>query len=162
MLLAARSEYFAGLFRTGDSMRDGASSTVRLPGTPVPALRVCLRYIYTGELPREMEATEAATVLPTADLLLLLPLKERCGKALAEAIDLENVCEMLRLAHAHSIEGLWDVAAAYAAQHFGELTASDAWKAMPHQVLVEATKAISQRVVLHGKGTSGNKRARHS
>jgi hypothetical protein len=48
-VLAARSEYFRGLFKSG--MQDGGTKEVRYEDVSASAFRVLLRFLYTGELP---------------------------------------------------------------------------------------------------------------
>ena len=48
-VLAARSEYFRGLFKSG--MQDGGTKEVPYEDVSASAFRVLLRFLYTGELP---------------------------------------------------------------------------------------------------------------
>ena len=103
-VLAARSEYFKGLFNSGWRMREGTSNAgdVAIEGVRAGAFRVLLRYLYTEEVPEEedcgegLETGEMATV---ADRFQAQRLYHHCVGLFREALTVGTVVQ--RLAHCH-------------------------------------------------------------
>lgn len=101
-VLAARSPYFEGLFKSGRSMREGGSRAV---GDAIPlqevkagAFRVLLRFLYAGVLPEEEDSGEglgAGELAVVADRFQAQELFEHSVGLFRRGLQVTNVVQRL-------------------------------------------------------------------
>lgn len=107
-ILAARSEYFLGMFSSGWS-EAGQESRLRLP-VKADYIEAVLEYLYADEvrsLAKSEDTEFISNVLVVADQFLLTRLKEMCENQLSKLITLKNVGDFLQfslLYLAHQLE----------------------------------------------------------
>jgi hypothetical protein len=105
-VLAARSAYFSGMFKSGQGMLEGGNSAagqdIVLKEVGAGAFRVLLRYLYAGKLPEGEESWEGVGVVEmagVADQFQAGELYEHCVGQFREELRAANV--MGRLVEAH-------------------------------------------------------------
>jgi len=105
VVLAARSEYFAGLLLGnddgGDDLSDSHQTNITIP-EKLQIMNVIVDYFYTGHC--ECEPELFVQVYKAADLYGCDRLKGLLANRLASDVTLENVVEMAKLAWDHDDE----------------------------------------------------------
>ena len=101
-VLAARSPYFAGLFKSGRSMREGhdvgRGDALPLHEVSAGAFRALLRFLYAGVLPEEEDCGEglaAGEMAVVADRFQAQALFEHCLTLFRGALCVTNVVARL-------------------------------------------------------------------
>jgi hypothetical protein len=120
LVLAARSAYFSGLFKSGQGMREGGGSAageaIVLKEVRAGAFRVLLKYLYTGEVPEEEDCGEglrAGEMAGVADRFQAAGLYEHCVGQFRGGLKVGNVVERLVQAHDSRLGVLEEVAMEY-------------------------------------------------
>ena len=96
-ILAARSPVFKKILEEDKQgeipiKKDMRSDTVE----------IMLDYIYTSKLPRVMEYVQLEDLIGAADFYALLELKTICFNHITKELTLDNICDLVRLAHFYS------------------------------------------------------------
>ena len=147
LCLTAGSEYFEALHAAASSWKDAADETLALSSVPAHALEVCLEFIYVGEA----TATEAQLwdVLEAAAYLQMPELVEATTKALARRLTPSTVLRTWEVADRQGLSVLADEACHFAARHFAEVVASEAWLSTPVNCVRQLL--ASDRMVVDGE-----------
>jgi len=121
-VLAARSPFFAGMFRSGPaSMREagsggGGGGEVQIEDVSAGAFHVLLRYLYTEEMPDGEDCGEGLAVgemARVADRFQAEGLFEHCVGQFRGALLVKNVMERLIVGYESGLEELKGAAMAY-------------------------------------------------
>ena len=116
-VLAARSAVFRAMFE--HNMEEKRSSRVEVEDVEADVMREMLRFIYTGGISGLKDIPTVSHLLAAADKYSLPRLKVSpaalspglqvaCEEVLSTGLTVENVCEVLVLAHLHSADQLKD------------------------------------------------------
>jgi len=107
-VLAARSPYFSGLFKSCKGMSEGGGSAavqdIMIEEVSAGAFRALQRFLYTNDLPEEEdcgEGLEVGEMARVADRFQALALYEHCVQKFREGLKVGNV--VARLVQAHDI-----------------------------------------------------------
>jgi len=105
-VLAARSPYFSGLFKSGKGMSEGGGSTagqdIVIKEVRAGAFRALLWFLYTHKLPKEEdcgEGLEVGEMARVADRFQALELYKHCVQRFKEGLKVGNVVARLVQAH---------------------------------------------------------------
>ena len=112
-VLAARSPYFSGLFKSGKVMSEGGGSAagqdIVIDGVGAGAFRALLRFLYTHHLPEEEEFRERLEVVEmaqVADRFQAVALYKHCVQKFKEGLKVGNVVARLVQAHDSGLASL--------------------------------------------------------
>jgi len=124
-VLAARSAYFSGLFKSGRGMREGGSSAggqdIVLEEVSAGAFRVLLAYLYANRLPEEEACGQGLGVgemVKVADRFQASGLYEHCLVQFREGMEVETAIERLVQAHVSGLVALQKGAMEYVVRNF--------------------------------------------
>ena len=119
-VLAARSAYFSGLFKSGGGMREGAGSAAGkdtvFEEVSAGAFRVLLQFLYMHRLPEEEdcgEGLEVGEMAQVADRFQALELYDHCVRQFKKELEVGNVVERLVQAHDSGLAVLEEAAMGY-------------------------------------------------
>ena len=112
-VLAARSAFFSGMFKSGKGMSEGGGSAAGqdmvIKEVSAGAFRVLLRFLYENVLPEDENCKEALSpgeMARVADLFQAEELYEHCVGQFLEAMSFANAIERLVLVHGTKLAAL--------------------------------------------------------
>merc|ERR1712223_139918 len=119
-LLAASSPYFNAMF-TGFEEKN--QERVKLVDVDPHALSILVNYVYTATV----DVTEAnvQTLLPAANLLQLIDVRDACCEFLAAQLHPTNALGIKSFADRHGCQDLYNLSHQYIESHFTEVLSSD-------------------------------------
>jgi hypothetical protein len=156
VVLAARCEYFRGLFDSG--MRDASSHSIALDDISYPVFTVLLEYLYTDSF----EMPDDALALPlfaAADFLGVEQLKAMCIARIEADLSVENVCGALSAADKHEAPNLKETCVDFIVLHFMDVLPTEGFKELPRPLLDLVHQGISARHYSGGGGGGGGARS---
>ena len=125
LILAARSDYFRALFRSG--MTETVNNEVKIEDVDPPAFNELLRFLYCGLPPNSLNVT-SKTLLPLADRFGVLGLKDLCVSAIGNVLHDGNVLDALQLAHRLNCPSLMEKCMPLIKTHQKTLKTTDEWE----------------------------------
>ena len=124
-VLAARSAYFDGLFKSGRGMREGGSSAggqdIVLEEVSAGAFRVLLEFLYANRLPEEEgcgQGLEAGEMVKVADRFQATGLYEHCLEQFREWMEVGTAMQRLVQAHISVLEVLEKTVMEYVVRNY--------------------------------------------
>jgi len=149
-VLAARSAVFRAMFE--HNMEEKRSSRVEVEDVEADVMREMLRFIYTGGISGLKDIPTVSHLLAAADKYSLPRLKVACEEVLSTGLTVENVCEVLVLAHLHSADQLKDQVIEFINdRRVAEVMGTEGWRRMlaAHPALVnEAYRRLASQQAL--------------
>jgi len=119
-VLAVRSPYFSGLFKSCKGMREGGGSAagqdIVIEEVSAGAFRALQRFLYTNDLPEEEdcgERLEVGEMARVADRFQAVVLYEHCVQKFREGLKVGNVVVRLVQAHDSGLEVLQEAAMSF-------------------------------------------------
>jgi len=119
-VLAARSPYFSGLFKSCKGMSEGGRSAagqdIVIEEVSAGAFRALQRFLYTNDLPEEEdcgEGLEVGEMARVADRFQAVALYEQCVKKFREGLKVGNVVAQMVQAHDSGLEVLQEAAMSF-------------------------------------------------
>ncbi len=125
-ILAARSRVFAAMFQV--DMQESKAGNVRIQDVHRDTFEQLLYYIYSGRMLESLNEDTAQLLFAAADKYDIEDLKEDCVAFLTSCIRIDNVLNLMALAHLHSIEKLKEATLYFATQHGQEVCQLDDWE----------------------------------
>ncbi|KAL5369715.1 hypothetical protein CPHLJ_3g3600 [Cryptosporidium parvum] len=113
-ILVAQSQYFKSMFKNG--MAETNSKEIRLEHIPKKEFKVIIRFLYTSYLD-ETDLQTLCNVLLIADSYNLSALSDLCIKTVKQLVEVNNVCEILIIAHRCKIDQLVKFCVDFASCH---------------------------------------------
>ncbi|GBF94017.1 hypothetical protein Rsub_07285 [Raphidocelis subcapitata] len=158
MILEARSPYFRGLL--GSSMAEAREGRLVVRELLPPVVRAVLHFIYTDELPDELqgpnlEAAMAQHLLVAADMYQLGRLRRICERRLCETVDAETAATTLALAEQNHAEELKRVCLDFVSKNLAQVMATDGYRHMTRSCPSLQAELLS---VIAANGTAGESR----
>ena len=148
-VLAARSPYFSGLFKSCKGMREGEGSAVGhvivIDDVSARAFRALLLFLYSHNLPeaedfgKGLEVWEMALV---ADRFQALALYEHCIQHFRQGLKVDNAIERLVQAHDSGLDALQQAAWEFVLRHYHAIQVCRFFQmlSMHHHILYILTK----------------------
>lgn len=99
IVLASRSKVFEGMLQS--DMVEGRTGQVKVKDMDADVFQEFVKYLYTGTLPKLTE-DKAKGLYEAGDLYAVASLMRRCSIFLSDTLTVQNACERLVLADAHS------------------------------------------------------------
>jgi len=125
-ILAARSEYWKGLFTSG--MAETSKDSTEVLAVNLPTLHLFLEFIYTGKISEKLEPGQVELLLEAADFYAVHSLKEQCEEGLIASLGSSNLIDRLILADTFSASNLRRVAKQMLVQNLDWLVHMEGWK----------------------------------
>ena len=125
-ILAARSEYWKGLFTSG--MAETSKDSTEVLAVNLPTLHLFLEFIYTGKISEKLEQGQVELLLEAADFYAVQSLKEQCEEGLIASLGSSNLIDRLILADTFSASNLRRVAKQMLVQNMDWLVQMEGWK----------------------------------
>ena len=125
-ILAARSEYWKGLFTSG--MAETSKDSTEVLAVNLPTLHLFLEFIYTGKISEKLEQGQVELLLEAADFYAVHSLKEQCEEGLIASLGSSNLIDRLILADTFSASNLRRVAKQMLVQNLDWLIHMEGWK----------------------------------
>ncbi|KAJ1612910.1 hypothetical protein OIY81_1111 [Cryptosporidium canis] len=113
-ILVAQSQYFRSMFKIG--MTESGSKEIHLEHIPKKEFKVLIRFLYTSYLD-ETDLQTLCNVLLIADSYNLTALSDLCTKTIKQLVEVDNVCEILIIAHRCKIDQLVRFCVDFASSH---------------------------------------------
>jgi speckle-type POZ protein len=140
-ILAARSDYFRGMFRW--NMKEATSGEVFIEEFDPKVIREMIHYMYTDTHPDKSFMNEYAQELLRATMMYqVLPLKEICEVYISKEVTIETAVPILLFAEEHGAKLLKDKTLKYIAQHCMTIT-----QTKEYQELIEPLRKEAQQVI---------------
>lgn len=117
-ILVTQSQYFKSMFKIG--MAESESREIRLEHIPKKEFKVLIRFLYTSYLD-ETDLQTLCNVLLIADSYNLTALSDLCVKTVKQLVEIDNVCEILIIAHRCKLESLVKFCTDFASCHVDSL-----------------------------------------
>ncbi|KAJ8688091.1 hypothetical protein QAD02_023886 [Eretmocerus hayati] len=118
-ILAARSEVFSAMFE--HDMRESNENKVEITDFRPEVMKEAFRFIYSGTVNLKEAKGMECELLAVADKYKLDGLKEHCEDELSGSLTIDNVGEMLMLAHLHKAEKLTERAVKFTSMNAREV-----------------------------------------
>mmetsp|Transcript_45449 Transcript_45449/g.106207 ORF Transcript_45449/g.106207 Transcript_45449/m.106207 type:complete len:438 (+) Transcript_45449:92-1405(+) len=156
VLLAARSNYFAGML----SFREASQREVTVP-VPPRALAAVLRFAYTDEAPELRSSEEAIELLEASSQLNFPGLQRQCSDYLRDSwLSLDTALQLLRVADQHGASSLRSEALSVIASHFDALKTTPAWEdllqnGMNPMLIQDLLQAVQAAATAAGRASRG-------
>ena len=129
-ILAARSEHFLALLF--GCMKEGAEGVIQLDELEYPAVEALVIFLYTDQLvPLPLPLT--VQLMMAAEQFLLPRLKALCQDRIKDNIAVDNVVEILRVAHYHMAQSLKELCMEFVCARCDEVKHTEAFAALVHE-----------------------------
>lgn len=146
VILAARSQVFKAMFQ--NNMTERESNIVDLSEAFEPdTFKDIIRYIYTEQLPEDMDGAGCASLFVAADYFQLLGLKAWCAEELGYGLESDNAAAILQLADKYGEMGLKDKVVKFISENLGQVVDTEAWGQIPGDVIKDLLPAFLQHKV---------------
>ncbi|CEF64344.1 BTB/POZ-like domain and Coagulation factor 5/8 C-terminal type domain and Galactose-binding domain-like and BTB/POZ fold domain and BTB/Kelch-associated domain and BTB/POZ domain-containing protein [Strongyloides ratti] len=120
MVLASRSDYFKSLFNSG--MKETVSSEVVLHENNIQALKICLKYLYTGKIDfHSMSIDMAIDIFIISNKYAFEDLEELCTKYFKLNIEEKNICSLLMVCLAYDLKEVENLVLRYIDKHGNDI-----------------------------------------
>jgi len=147
-ILSARSSVFLAMFE--HPLEESVNGKVEISDATPETLALFLKIIYTGKFPEEASDENFLSILPLADKYNVSSLRTVCETNLANAISVDNVCQILVLSYLHGCENLKVKALDFVSVHGKSVMRTPEWKEIEKcypLLLAEAFHALANRYI---------------
>ena len=127
LVLTTRSSVFDHMLSSG--MLESQNSEVFLTDISPNTVSDLLSYLYTDNVDNLPSGSKARDLLPVAEKYDLDGLKNLCGEALTQQIDLHTVVDLALLSDMYNVENLRTSTVRYIVENKGTLLNNPTWKA---------------------------------
>jgi len=141
-ILASRSEYFSSLYSSG--MKDALEKEIVIANYTYDAFREFLRFIYTDEC--QVGPQLAAELMSAAEFYRLIRLKALMELSLSKAIDIENACPILEIAHCYGASQLKQVAFEFILGNYEKVSKTNGFSDMHKDCVTEILHIAVQKM----------------
>ncbi|GMH67189.1 hypothetical protein TrST_g14110 [Triparma strigata] len=127
-ILGARSPYFKQmLFDSGMSESTDDSKVIEIPDTSYECFMKVMEYLYTGEV-NDIGGDVVVELLITAELYMMVGLKNLCEDKIRDGVDTEGVASLLITSARHGAEGLKKIAMDFVLEHLEQVKATEGFR----------------------------------
>jgi len=141
-ILASRSEYFASLYSSG--MKDATAREVVVSNFSYNAYLEFLRFVYTDEC--QVNPQLAAELMSAAEFYRLSRLKALMELTLSRAIDVENACPILEIAHCYGARQLKLLAFEFILSNYEKVSKTNGFSDMNKDCITEILHVAVQKM----------------
>lgn len=127
-ILAARSNYFCVMF--GNSFKEAKDEQIHIRDTDPETFTTMLKYLYTGTLPKELDALELEFLFKLADRYGIEGLIEKCEIGLITKLRMDNCVNILQVADSYSRKVLKNFVVNFIMENYMAVIKSKSWKAL--------------------------------
>ncbi|CEF62186.1 Speckle-type POZ protein [Strongyloides ratti] len=106
-MLASQSSVFRAMFKHTDT-KEAINNSIIIEDSTPGAVSEMLKYLYSGEVVKELEVEEGIQLLRLAEKYILGQLKIICEEKLSAKVSNENVCRLIEEADIYNAENLMD------------------------------------------------------
>ncbi|GMH88921.1 hypothetical protein TL16_g11302, partial [Triparma laevis f. inornata] len=127
-ILGARSPYFKQmLFDSGMSESTDDTKVIEIPDTSYECFMKVMEFLYTGEV-NDIGGDVVVELLITAELYLMVGLKNLCEDKIRDGVDTDGVANLLITSARHGAEGLKKIAMDFVLEHLEEVKETEGFK----------------------------------
>jgi len=141
-ILASRSEYFSSLYSSG--MKEAAANEIVVSNYSYNAFHEFLRFIYTDEC--QVGPQLAAELMSAAEFYRLSRLKALMEFTLSRAIDVENACPILEIAHSYGARQLKQLAFEFILSNYDNVSKTNGFSDMNKDCITEILHVAVQKM----------------
>lgn len=121
--LTAKSAAFHAMFDSDCMEGRGGVPTITIPHIPLAVFETMVSFLYTEELPENIDPALLPQLLAVADQYLLESLTAACAARMAHTLTVETVVEQYELAMQYNAKQLAHAAVAFVVLHYTEVEA---------------------------------------
>ena len=137
VVLVAASPVFEAMFKEGT--KEHAESFVNIEDIDSDIFELFLRYLYSGEV--ELTGNDVVyDLLAVADKYDVEPLMEVCVQHMTKNTSVENVVDVMTLAHRHSFDSIKSLGTEFFRKNFNDVIGTDSWSSLLHNHYPEQNK----------------------
>ena len=145
VILVSRCEHFRVMFTGG--MLEAQQSRIEIKDWSYKAYCYLLEFLYSAGI-SNFTAAAAEEVLGLADAYNLTDLKNLCQTALVHSVEVENVCDMLILAHRFSAPDLKKFCMNFIQKNFQDVNSTQGFEHLEQvpNLLIEVTRLVFSKM----------------
>eukprot|EP01123_Difflugia_compressa_P009089 TRINITY_DN2911_c0_g1_i1.p1 TRINITY_DN2911_c0_g1~~TRINITY_DN2911_c0_g1_i1.p1 ORF type:complete len:417 (-),score=58.42 TRINITY_DN2911_c0_g1_i1:250-1500(-) len=141
-ILASRSDYFASLYSSG--MKDASSGEVVINNYSYGAFKEFLHFVYTDDC--QVGPQLAAELMGIAEFYRLNRLKALTELTLSRALDVENACTILEIAHCFGARQLKLLAFEFILNNYENVSKTNGFSEMNKDCITEILHVAVQKM----------------